>query len=265
MLELAFGPENFGVPRDEIHGRITEVLKTVHLEGFEKRQPYTLSGGQKQRLAIGSVLATHPEIICMDEPTTDLDPVGKMEIFTIARNLHADSDFTLLIIEHETEEALHADRLILMDNGIILSDGKPENILRDVELTDKIGIQSLQIPKFFKSYLNMDTLELPLSPEEGVIEFKKRNLSIDEDAYGTLLLSDTEKESSYGDLFIEVKTLFIFTIIKTKLWMESIFKSEKENSSRFLVTTAAGRQLWSNILTDCYFPLRGCNCRWKEY
>ncbi len=207
MLELAFGPENFGVPRDEIHGRITEVLKTVHLEGFEKRQPYTLSGGQKQRLAIGSVLATHPEIICMDEPTTDLDPVGKMEIFTIARNLHADSDFTLIIIEHETEEALHADRLILMDNGIILSDGKPENILRDVELTDKIGIQSLQIPKFFKSYLDMDTLKLPLSPEEGVIEFKKRNLSIDEDAYGTLLLSDTEKESSYGDLFIEVKNL----------------------------------------------------------
>lgn len=207
MLELAFGPENFGVPRDEIHSRIREVLKTVQLEGFEGRQPSTLSGGQKQRLAIGSILATQPDIICMDEPTTDLDPVGKMGIFKIARHLHADSEFTLLIIEHETEEALHADRLILMENGRILRDGRPREILNEIELTDSIGIQSLQIPKFFSDHLSMEASELPMTPDEGLKQFNKMKLAIDETFYENLLSSDAEREAAYGEILIEAKDL----------------------------------------------------------
>lgn len=207
MLELAFGPENFGVPRDEIHERILDVLTTVQLEGFEHRQPSSLSGGQKQRLAIGSILATKPDIICMDEPTTDLDPVGKMEIFKIAHHLHADSEFTLLIIEHETEEALHADRLILMENGLILRDGKPDEILKEVELTDRVGIQSLQIPKFFSNHLNMETSNLPLDPEAGIKTLAEMNLSMDEAAYEELLKADKEREAAYGDVLIDVKDL----------------------------------------------------------
>ena len=207
MLELAFGPENFGVPRKEIHRRILEVLKTVQLEGFEERQPSTLSGGQKQRLAIGSILATEPEIICMDEPTTDLDPVGKMGIFKIARHLHSKSEFTLLIIEHETEEALHADRLILMENGIVLKDGSPRDILKEVALTDRIGIQSLQVPKFFKDHLKAETATLPMTPEEGYEAFNKLGISIDEEAYNTILKADETREASYGEVLIDVKDL----------------------------------------------------------
>ncbi|WP_233516437.1 ABC transporter ATP-binding protein [Oceanispirochaeta sp. M1] len=207
MLELAFGPENFGVPREEIHSRITEVLKTVQLEGFEGRQPSTLSGGQKQRLAIGSILATKPEIICMDEPTTDLDPVGKMGIFKIAKHLHSDSEFTLLIIEHETEEALHADRLILMENGVILKDGIPRDILKNIGLTDKIGIQSLQVPKFFNDHLKTDSADLPMTPEEGFTAFQKMGISMNDEAYENLLKADEQREASYGEVLIDVEDL----------------------------------------------------------
>lgn len=206
-LEIAFGPENFGVPRDEIEKRIEKILRVVKLEGFEDRQPSTLSGGQKQRLAIGSVLATQPKIVCMDEPTTDLDPLGKLGIFNIAKELHESKELTLVIIEHETEEALNADRLIIMENGNILRDGKPQDILKEIELTDKIGIMSLQVPKYFKEVSNLSREELPLTPEEGYEKFEKLNLKIDEDKYNALIKKEDEREASYGEVLIDVKNL----------------------------------------------------------
>ncbi len=206
-LEIAFGPENFGVPRDEIEKRIEKILRVVKLEGFEDRQPSTLSGGQKQRLAIGSVLATQPKIVCMDEPTTDLDPLGKLGIFNIAKELHESKELTLVIIEHETEEALNADRLIIMENGNILRDGKPQDILKEIELTDKIGIMSLQVPKYFKEVSNLGREDLPLTPEEGYEKFEKLNLKIDEDKYNALIKKEDEREASYGEVLIDVKNL----------------------------------------------------------
>ncbi|KUO77287.1 MAG: cobalt ABC transporter ATP-binding protein [Clostridia bacterium BRH_c25] len=206
-LEIAFGPENFMVPRDEIRERINKVLKTVNLGGYEERQPSTLSGGQKQRLAIGSVLASQPKIICMDEPTTDLDPIGKLGIFKIAKELHEDKDLTLIIIEHETEEAIEADRLIIMENGHILKDGKPQQVLREIELTERIGIMSLQIPKYFKQITSMANEELPLTPEEGLKKFVEMKLALDQKKYDEILQAELERESKYGDIIIEVKDL----------------------------------------------------------
>lgn len=206
-LEVAFGPENFSVPREEMIRRIEKVLKTVKLEGLEDRQPSTLSGGQKQRLAIGSVLATQPRIVCMDEPTTNLDPIGKLGIFSIARELHESGQFTLLIIEHETEEALNADRLIIMENGKIIRDGKPNDILKEVEMTDNLGIMSLQVPKYFKEVTGLKKEDLPLTPLEGLARFKGLNLDIDSEKYRTLLQRDDERETKYGDVIIEVKGL----------------------------------------------------------
>lgn len=206
-LEIAFGPENFRVPREEIGKRISKILKIVDLVGFEDRQPPTLSGGQKQRLAIGSVLAIEPSILCMDEPTTDLDPLGKIGIFNIAKQLHEDKDFTQIIIEHETEEALYADRLILMDDGKIIRDGRPEDILREVDLTDKIGIMSLQIPKYFSQVTNLSKEELPLTPDEGYKKFNELGLSIDDEKYNLLIKKDNEREKNYGKPIIEVKNL----------------------------------------------------------
>lgn len=206
-LELAFGPENFHIEREEIVRRINHVLKTIKLEGFEKSQPATLSGGQKQRLAIGSVLATYPDIICMDEPTTDLDPIGKLGIFNIARELHESSEFTLLIVEHETEEALNADRLIIMKDGKILKDGKPDIILRDVQFTDEVGIMSLQIPSYFKRLLDLPMDRLPLDLKSGASEFKDRKFIFNEDEYGKIVKSEDDREASYGEIILTVDNL----------------------------------------------------------
>lgn len=206
-LEVAFGPENFGIEREEIVRRIKKVIKTVKLEGFEDRQPATLSGGQKQRLAIGSVLATYPDIICMDEPTTDLDPIGKIGIFNIARELHAGGEFTLLIVEHETEEALHADRLIIMKEGKILKDGVPGDLLRDVTFTDEVGIMSLHIPSFFSRILNMEQKDLPLTPEKGAELFTKRKLVFNEEKYTEIIKAEDKRETSYGETVLTVNNL----------------------------------------------------------
>lgn len=206
-LEVAFGPENFAVPREEMARRIERVLKIVKLEGFEDRAPSTLSGGQKQRLAIGSVLATQPKIVCMDEPTTDLDPLGKLGIFNIAKELHESRELTLLIIEHETEEALFADRLIIMENGKIIRDGDPRDILREVELTEGIGIMSLQIPKYFREVTALKQEELPLTPDEGLERFRELGLEVDEEKYSKLLKKDDEEEAKYKEVIVDVKNL----------------------------------------------------------
>lgn len=206
-LELAFGPENFHIEREEIVQRINQVLKIIKLKGYEKRQPATLSGGEKQRLAIGSVLATYPDIICMDEPTTDLDPIGKLGIFTIAKELHKSSEFTLLIVEHETEEALNADRLIIMKDGHILKDGEPGTILSDVLFTDDVGIMSLQIPSYFKRLLDMPREELPLDPESGVSMFRKRKIVFSKDRYTEIIKSEDKREASYGNIVLAVDNL----------------------------------------------------------
>ncbi|WP_227762408.1 ABC transporter ATP-binding protein [Zhaonella formicivorans] len=205
-LEIVFGPENFNVPREEMEEIIARIIKVVNLEGLENRQPATLSGGQKQRLAIGSVLAIQPKIVCMDEPTTDLDPLGKLGIFQIAKALHQDKDFTLLIIEHETEEALEADRILVMDKGQIAKDGSPEEILREVDYFDSIGIMPLQVPKYFHS-LGVPQNELPLTPDEGLKKWSQMGLAIAEDRYASLLEQDKAREQNYGEVILAVKDL----------------------------------------------------------
>lgn len=207
LLEIAFGPENFSVEKSEIQKRIDKVLKTVNLTGFEERQPSTLSGGQKQRLAIGSVLASLPKIICMDEPTTDLDPIGKLGIFKIAKDLHENEELTLIIIEHETEEAIEADRLIIMEDGHIVRDGDPKVVLKEIELTDRIGIMSLQIPQYFSKIKPMESNLLPLLPEEGKKMFADLNLKISDEKYAALLDRDKDRENKYGKVVIELKNL----------------------------------------------------------
>ncbi|PKL26400.1 MAG: cobalt ABC transporter ATP-binding protein [Spirochaetae bacterium HGW-Spirochaetae-3] len=206
-LEIAFGPENFAVDRAEIAARIEKILRTIKLEGFEGRQPATLSGGQKQRLAIGSVLATYPGIICMDEPTTDLDPVGKLGIFNIAKELHEDSEFTLIIIEHETEEALNADRLVIMKEGRIVAQGKPADVLRDVAFTDEVGIMSLQIPKLLSELGACGRDDLPMLPAEGAEFFARKGLFLDRERFREMLDRDEARERGYGDTIVAVDRL----------------------------------------------------------
>ena len=206
-LEIAFSPENFSFPREEMDGIIDEMLKLIGLEGFDKREPSTLSGGQKQRLVIGSVLAGRPNILCMDEPTTDLDPIGKIDVFNLAGRLRQSGGITLIVIEHETGEALFADRLLLMKNGKICKLGPAREVLRDIPAFNECGLMPLQVPAFFFHYKGEKPDVLPLDPNEGLEAFKRHNIAIREDRHGELCRRDMEREQSYGEVLIDVKDL----------------------------------------------------------
>src|SRR5919199_930947 len=205
-LEVAFGPENFQVEREEMVRRVESVLERVRLEGFEDRTPATLSGGQKQRLAIASVLAIEPRILCLDEPTTDLDPVGKLGIFRIAEELKDRDDVTLIVVEHETEETLDADRIIVLRQGKIVADRPAREILRDVDLLQESRVMPLQVARFFHERGVADE-QLPLTPESGVEEFRRRGWRVSPERHQALVEADERREEGYGEPLIEVEGL----------------------------------------------------------
>lgn len=144
--EVAFGMEQLGVPPAVMTQRLAEALRIVGLEGFERRDPITLSGGEKQRLAIAALLALDPAVLVLDEPTTDLDPLGKAEVFAALGALRT-RGATILLIEHETAAAERADRLLLMDGGRIVEDGRPAAILPQVERLDGLGVRALDLDR----------------------------------------------------------------------------------------------------------------------
>lgn len=126
--DIAFGPENIGVPREEIDERISTALKSVGMEEFRNSTPTRLSGGQKQRIAIAGVLAIKPKIIIMDESTAMLDPKGRKEVMDVVLKLNKEEKMTVLMITHFMEEALLADRAIVLNRGEIVMQGKPGEI-----------------------------------------------------------------------------------------------------------------------------------------
>ena len=140
--EIAFGPENLGVPRDEIGERISYALEAVGMTEHRHHTPYKLSGGQKQRIAIAAVLAMKPEVLVLDESTAMLDPKGRKEVLKVAHELHSQG-ITVVLITHFMEEATGADRVIVMSAGEVVMDGTPEEIFRDRE---KIERYDLELP-----------------------------------------------------------------------------------------------------------------------
>ena len=203
-LEAAFGPENLGLPREEIKRRVDESLRFVRLNGFEGRQPATLSGGQKQRLAIASVLSLNPKILCLDEPTTDLDPIGKKEIFTITKELHNLEIQTIIVVEHETEEILNADRIVLMDKGRIKNIGPACDILKKVSLLKSLGIMPLQVTELFN---DLGFPKLPLTLKEALEIMRENHWSISSVAYHGLLIEDEKKRRDLGKNIIDIRNL----------------------------------------------------------
>jgi energy-coupling factor transporter ATP-binding protein EcfA2 len=205
-LEVAFGPENFRVERDEMVRRVESVLGQVRLEGFDSRTPSTLSGGQKQRLAIASVLAIEPRILCLDEPTTDLDPIGKLGIFEIAEDLKDREDVTLIVVEHETEETIDADRIVVLKDGEIVADRPAREVLRDVKLLEESSIMPLQVTRFFHE-MGLWQGQLPLTPDEGVVEFRRRKWRVNPERHQRLVGADEKREDDYGEPVIQVDGL----------------------------------------------------------
>src|SRR5579872_6625933 len=137
--EVAFAMERVGMPRDQINARLGPALEAVGLRGFEDRDPTTLSGGQKQRLAIASVLALRPRVIVLDEPTTDLDPEGRDEVFGLIRRLREEG-LSLIVIEHEADELRQCDLIILIRDGSIIAEGTPAEVMPRLELLEECGV-----------------------------------------------------------------------------------------------------------------------------
>ncbi|ASJ16152.1 energy-coupling factor ABC transporter ATP-binding protein [Thermococcus chitonophagus] len=142
LEEVAFALENLGVERDEMWRRIKWALKLVGLWDKREEFPPNLSGGEKQRLAIASVLVMKPEILVLDEPTSQLDPMGKESVLNLIKLLNKEEKITILVVEHNTEFLLeNADRVFVFSDGKIILEGKPENVFEDVETLMKIGVR----------------------------------------------------------------------------------------------------------------------------
>ena len=199
-LEVAFGPENVALPREEIVHRVEYALKAVGLEGFERRQPYNLSGGEKQRLAIASILSSRPKILVLDEPTTDLDPQGRYDILSALKKLREES-ISLLMVEQNAEDVIDADRVVIMDAGKILVSGEAREVLSNIDLLEQHGIRPPQIAKFFGG---IAAEPLPLTAQEA---YDQMDDSLDEGKYEELQQKDRQREARYRSIAIEVKSL----------------------------------------------------------
>lgn len=140
--DVAFGPENIGVPPAEIRTRVDNALAAVGMMEYAKHAPHLLSGGQKQRVAIAGVLALEPDCIVLDEPTAMLDPRGRIEIVNTVKKLNREKNITVVYITHYMEEAMQADRIIAMEHGVIKMQGKPEEIFTKVKELHALGLET---------------------------------------------------------------------------------------------------------------------------
>ena len=159
--DVAFAPENLGVPPVEIRKRVDDALKAVGLYEFREHAPHLLSGGQKQRVAIAGVLAMAPRCIVLDEPTAMLDPVGRQEVMDTIKKLNRTSGVTVVLITHHMDEAAQADRLVVMSKGQVVADGTPKEVFSHVEALKSVG---LTVPETVELCwtLRRDGLDLPL-------------------------------------------------------------------------------------------------------
>ena len=139
--DVAFGPENLGVPREEIGERIDYALNAVGMQEYRKSSPTRLSGGQKQRIAIAGVLALKPEILVLDESTSMLDPKGRKEVLDTVKELNKNHGVTVITVTHYMDEILDADRVIVMENGKIALEGSPRQIFAQKEKINKLGLE----------------------------------------------------------------------------------------------------------------------------
>ncbi len=166
--DVAFGPENLGIPADEIRVRVDEALKAVDMYDHRLKAPFKLSGGQKQRVAIAGIIAMRPDCIVLDEPTAMLDPKGRQEVLDTILKLNRENGITVVMITHYMEEAVLADRVYVVDNGKMLTEGTPREVFSQVELMKKHRLDVPQATELCYKLraCGVDIKELPLNEEE---------------------------------------------------------------------------------------------------
>ena len=164
--DVAFGPENLGVPPKEIKERVNDALKAVDMLEFKESTPHRLSGGQKQRIAIAGIIAMTPQCLVLDEPTAMLDPKGRAEIIETLIRLNKEKGITVVLITHYMEEAQNADRVLVMNDGEIIADDVPKVIFSDVERLKRVGLDVPQTAELLynlkKNGFNVDTHALSI-------------------------------------------------------------------------------------------------------
>ena len=151
--DVAFAPENLGVPPAEIRERVDSALKTVGMYELRQHAPHLLSGGQKQRVAIAGVIAMQPRVIVLDEPTAMLDPQGRAEVIATVTRLCREKGMTVVLITHHMEECIGADRLLVISNGRVVADGTPSEVFSQVELMEREG---LSVPETVRLAYDLD-------------------------------------------------------------------------------------------------------------
>jgi len=169
--DVAFGPENLGFPQDEIRRRVDEALETVGMTEYAHHEPHRLSGGQKQRIAIAGIIAMSPECIIFDESTSMLDPIGRKDVLRTMEKLNREKGITVITITHYMNEAAKADRVVVLDDGMILMDGTPAEIFSQPEKLRKAGLDVPQCSAL-------------------VEELRKMGIDIEGDCYSTSLCAD---------------------------------------------------------------------------
>lgn len=143
--DVAFGPENLGIPNPELSERVTNALDIVGMTKYRKHAPHMLSGGQKQRVAIAGVLAMNPDIIVFDEPTAMLDPTGRKQVMRSAKMLNKEQKKTIINITHYMDEAVLSDRIIVLDHGKVVLDGTPSEVFSNVQIIKSLGLDVPQV------------------------------------------------------------------------------------------------------------------------
>ena len=166
--DVAFGPENLGVPTAEIRRRVDDALTAVGMEQYASHAPHLLSGGQKQRIAIAGILAMEPECIVLDEATAMLDPAGRREVIDTVRRLNRERGITVVLITHHMAEAENADRVIVMNDGQVAMDGAPHEVFAQVEKLHQLGLAA------------PDTVELLHLLREAGMDVPLTGLTVDE-------------------------------------------------------------------------------------
>ncbi len=172
--DVAFGVENLGIPSAEIRARVDEALKTVGMYEFREKAPHKLSGGQKQRVAVAGIIAMKPQCIVLDEPTAMLDPSGRKEVIETVKKLNREENITIVLITHYMDEAVEADRVIVVDSGEIKMDDTPENVFARVDEVKALGLDVPQSTELIYR-LGLETDKTILNAD-ACVEFIKRSL-----------------------------------------------------------------------------------------
>ena len=159
--DVAFAPENLGVPPEEIRKRVDEALKAVNMYEFREHAPHLLSGGQKQRIAIAGVIAMEPRCVVLDEPTAILDPTGRADVLRTIKALNQERGVTVVLITHHMDEAAQADRLVVMSKGRVVADGVPKEVFSHVEELKAVGLTVPQTTQLLWE-LRQEGISVPL-------------------------------------------------------------------------------------------------------